>query len=40
MGWNYQQSPDWLNEKGYNNSRGKKFGNAHTNFIVKKKKIR
>jgi len=40
MGWNYQQSADWLNENGYTTPRGKRFGNAHTHSIVKKKKIR
>jgi len=40
MGWNYQQSADWLNENGYTTPRGKKFRNAHTHSIVKKKKIR
>ena len=40
MGWNYKQSADWLNENGYTTPRGKKFRNAHTHSIVKKKKIR
>ena len=40
MGWNYQQSADWLNDNGYTTPRGKRFGNAHTHSIVKKKNIR
>ena len=40
MGWNYKQSAHWLNENGYTTPRGKKFRNAHTHSIVKKKKIR
>lgn len=40
MGWNYKQSADWLNDNGYTTPRGKRFGNAHTHSIVKKKNIR
>ena len=40
MGWNYQQSADWLNANRYTTVRGKRFRNAHTHSIVKKKKNR
>jgi len=40
MGWNYQQSANWLNDNGYTTPRGRRFGNAHTHSIVKKKNIR
>jgi len=40
MGWNCQQSAYWLNDNGYTTPRGKRFGNAHTHSIVKKKKMR
>jgi len=40
MGWNYQQSADWLNANGYTTARGKRFRNAHTHAIVKNKKNR
>ena len=40
MGWNYRQSADWLNDNGYTKPTGKRFGNAHTHSIVKKKNIR
>ena len=40
MGWNYEQSANWLNDNGYTTPRGKRFGNAHTHSIVKKKNIR
>jgi len=39
-GWNFQQIADWLNENGYTTVRGKRFRNAHTHSIVKKKKVR
>ena len=39
-GWNFQQFADWLNENGYTTVRGKRFRNAHTHSIVKKKKVR
>ena len=39
-GWNFQQIADWFNENGYTTVRGKKFRNAHTHSIVKKKKSR
>ena len=39
-GWNFQQIADWFNENGYTTVRGKKFRNAHTHSIVKKKKVR
>jgi len=39
MGWNYQQSTDWLNDNGYTTPRGKRFGNAHTHSIVKNQNI-
>ena len=37
-GLNYQEIADWLNEKGYTTTRGKKFRNSHTHSIIKKKK--
>ena len=38
-GMNYKQIADWLNENGYTTARGKRFRNAHTHSIVKKKKM-
>ena len=38
-GWNYRQIADWLNDNGYTTVRGKRFRNAHTHSIVKKKKM-
>jgi DNA-binding transcriptional MerR regulator len=38
-GMNYKEIADWLNDNGYTTSRGKKFRNAHTHSIVKKKKL-
>ena len=38
MGMNYKEIEDWLNENGYTTVRGKRFRNAHTHSIVKKKK--
>jgi hypothetical protein len=37
-GMNYKEIADWLNENGYTTVRGKRFRNADTNFILKKKK--
>ena len=39
QGLNYKQIADWLNDNGYKTVRGKKFRNAHTHSIVKKKRI-
>ena len=38
-GMNYKQIADWLNENGYTTVRGKRFRNAHTHSILKKKKM-
>ena len=38
-GMNYKEIADWLNNNGYTTSRGKKFRNAHTHSIVKKKRL-
>ena len=38
-GMNYKELADWLNENGYSTVRGKRFRNAHTHSIVKKKKM-
>ena len=38
-GMNYKEIADWLNENGYSTVRGKRFRNAHTHSIVKKKKM-
>jgi DNA invertase Pin-like site-specific DNA recombinase/DNA-binding transcriptional MerR regulator len=38
-GMNYKEIADWLNENGYLTVRGKRFRNAHTHSIVKKKKM-
>ena len=38
-GMNYKEIADWLNDNGYTTSRGKKFRNAHTHSIVKKKRL-
>jgi DNA-binding transcriptional MerR regulator len=38
-GMNYKEIADWLNDNGYTTTRGKKFRNAHTHSIVKKKKM-
>ena len=38
-GWNFQQIADWFNENGITTVRGKKFRNAHTHSIVKKKML-
>ena len=37
-GMNYKEIADWLNDNGYTTTRGKKFRNAHTHSIIKKKK--
>ena len=37
-GLNYQEIADWLNERGYTTTRGKKFRNSHAHSIIKKKK--
>jgi len=37
-GMNYQEIADWLNDNGYKTLRGKRFRNAHTHSIIKKKK--
>ncbi len=36
---NFKQIAYWLIENGYFTVRGKKFKNAHTHFILKKKKM-
>ena len=36
---NYKEIADWLNDNGYSTVRGKRFRNAHTHSIVKKKKM-
>ena len=38
-GMNYKEIADWLNDNGYTTVRGKRFRNAHTHSIVKKKKM-
>ena len=37
-GMYYKEIADWLNDNGYTTTRGKKFRNAHTHSIIKKKK--
>ncbi|MCD8526066.1 MAG: recombinase family protein [Alphaproteobacteria bacterium] len=39
-GCNYQEIADWLNDNGYTTTRGRRFRNAHTHSIIKKRKIR
>ncbi len=36
-GMNYKDIADWLNDNGYTTFKGKRFRNAHTHSIVKKK---
>jgi hypothetical protein len=36
---NYKEIADWLNDNGYKTLRGKRFRNAHTHSIVKKKRL-
>ena len=36
---NYKEIADWLNERGIKTARGKKFRNAHTHSILKKKRL-
>ena len=36
---NFKEIADWLNAKGYKTARGKTFRNAHTDSILKKKRI-
>ena len=38
-GMNYKEIADWLNDNEYSTVRGKRFRNAHTHSIVKKKKM-
>ena len=38
-GLNYRENADLLNDNGYTTSRGKKFRNAHTHSIVKRKRL-
>ena len=38
-GMNYKEIADWLNDNGYKTLRGKRFRNAHTHSIVKKKRL-
>ena len=38
-GMNYQEIADWLNDNGYKTVRGKRFRNAHTHSIIKKKRL-
>ena len=38
-GMNYKEIADWLNDNGYTTTRGKRFRNAHTHSIIKKKKM-
>ena len=36
----FNQIAEWLNEKGYQSVRGKKFRGAHVHSIVKKKRLK
>jgi hypothetical protein len=36
-GMNHREIADWLNDQGYTTPRGKRFNNAHTHSILKKK---
>jgi len=38
-GMDYKEIEDWLNENRYTTVRGKRFRNAHTHSILKKKKM-
>ena len=38
-GMNYKEIADWLNERDIKTARGKRFRNAHTHSILKKKRI-
>jgi|TARA_X000000950_G_scaffold277276_1_gene366449 hypothetical protein len=36
---NYKEIADWLNERDIKTARGKRFRNAHTHSILKKKRM-